>query len=122
MGFGFRLRGGAATEREGEWVGRRRAVGEVSERGDFGHWGCWYMVTRRRPPFDGTDPYLDALRQQNENVQLRLNSIRRLTTIASALGAERTRAELVPFLADSNDDEDECLLAWAYTRPLLSST
>ena len=50
---------------------------------------------------------------KNENVQLRLNSIRRLTTIASALGAERTRAELVPFLTDSNDDEDECLLAIA---------
>ena len=50
---------------------------------------------------------------QNEDVQLRLNSIRRLGTIASALGAERTRSELVPFLADSQDDEDECLLAIA---------
>jgi serine/threonine-protein phosphatase 2A regulatory subunit A len=50
---------------------------------------------------------------QNENVQLRLNSIRRLATIATALGPERTRTELVPFLTDSNDDEDECLLAIA---------
>ena len=46
-------------------------------------------------------------------MQLRLNSIRRLTTIARALGHERTRSELVPFLADANDEEDECLLAVA---------
>ena len=46
-------------------------------------------------------------------MQLRLNSIRRLTTIARALGPERTRSELVPFLADANDEEDECLLAVA---------
>ena len=46
-------------------------------------------------------------------MQLRLNSIRRLTTIAQALGPERTRSELVPFLADANDEEDECLLAVA---------
>ena len=42
-----------------------------------------------------------------------MNSIRRLTTIARALGPERTRSELVPFLADANDEEDECLLAVA---------
>ena len=58
-------------------------------------------------------PRVSAFLLQNENVQLRLNSIRRLTTIATALGAERTRSELIPFLTDSNDDEDECLLAIA---------
>jgi len=50
---------------------------------------------------------------KNEDIQLRLNSIRRLSTIASALGAERTRLELVPFLNESIDDEDEVLLAMA---------
>ncbi|KAJ1627069.1 armadillo-type protein [Pavlovales sp. CCMP2436] len=50
---------------------------------------------------------------KNEDIQLRLNSIRRLSTIAVALGAERTRCELVPFLNDSIDDEDEVLLAMA---------
>jgi len=35
---------------------------------------------------------------KNEDIQLRLNSIRRLSTIALALGAERTREELIPFL------------------------
>jgi len=39
---------------------------------------------------------IDELR--NEDVQLRLNSIRKLSTIALALGVERTRKELVQFL------------------------
>ncbi|CDW58966.1 serine:threonine protein phosphatase 2A 65 kDa [Trichuris trichiura] len=52
---------------------------------------------------------IDELR--NEDVQLRLNSIRKLSTIALALGAERTRSELIPFLTDTIYDEDEVLLA-----------
>uniref|UniRef100_A0A7S0Y9B7 TOG domain-containing protein n=1 Tax=Polytomella parva TaxID=51329 RepID=A0A7S0Y9B7_9CHLO len=43
----------------------------------------------------------------------RLNSISRLGIIAQALGEERTRNELLPFLADNVDDEDEVLLAQA---------
>ena len=43
----------------------------------------------------------------------RLNSISRLGTIAVALGEDRTRAELVPFLSENIDDEDEVLLAEA---------
>lgn len=39
---------------------------------------------------------IDELR--NEEVQLRLNSIRKLSTIALALGPERTRKELIQFL------------------------
>jgi len=50
---------------------------------------------------------------KNEDIQLRLNSIRRLSTIALALGPERTREELIPFLNESIDDEDEVLLALA---------
>lgn len=34
--------------------------------------------------------------------QLRLNSIRKLSTIALALGVERTRTELIPFLTGTN--------------------
>ena len=45
--------------------------------------------------------------------QLRLNSIRKLSTIALALGVERTRSELIPFLTDTIYDEDEVLLALA---------
>ncbi|MFH4983189.1 hypothetical protein AB6A40_009898 [Gnathostoma spinigerum] len=54
---------------------------------------------------------IDELR--NEDVQLRLNSIRKLSTIALALGVERTRGELVQFLTDTIYDEDEVLLALA---------
>ena len=35
---------------------------------------------------------------KHEDLVLRLNAIRRLSTIALALGAERTRSELIPFL------------------------
>ena len=56
-------------------------------------------------------PFRDELK--NDDVAVRLNSIRRLSTIARALGEERTRNELIPFLNDCNDDEDEVLLAMA---------
>lgn len=35
---------------------------------------------------------------QHDDVLLRLNAIHRLSTIALALGPERTRDELIPFL------------------------
>ncbi|OCH96167.1 ARM repeat-containing protein [Obba rivulosa] len=54
---------------------------------------------------------MDELR--SEDVQLRLNAIHRISTIALALGPERAREELIPFLQESVDDEDEVLLALA---------
>ncbi|GLI78110.1 protein phosphatase 2A structural subunit [Penicillium ochrochloron] len=48
---------------------------------------------------------------KHDDVLLRLNAIRRLSTIALALGPERTRDELIPFLDDSVEDEDEVLTA-----------
>ncbi|GBB86608.1 hypothetical protein RclHR1_00130049 [Rhizophagus clarus] len=54
---------------------------------------------------------LDELRA--DDVNFRLNAIKRLSTIALALGVQRTRDELVPFLDESIDDEDEVLLALA---------
>eukprot|EP00013_Stygamoeba_regulata_P018760 CAMPEP_0177652816 /NCGR_PEP_ID=MMETSP0447-20121125/13351_1 /TAXON_ID=0 /ORGANISM="Stygamoeba regulata, Strain BSH-02190019" /LENGTH=584 /DNA_ID=CAMNT_0019156125 /DNA_START=150 /DNA_END=1904 /DNA_ORIENTATION=+ len=50
---------------------------------------------------------------KNEEMQLRLNSMKRVGTIAKALGPERTRSELIPYLNDSVDDEDEVLSALA---------
>lgn len=50
---------------------------------------------------------------KNEDIQLRLNSIRWLSTIARALGEERTWKELISFLSENNDDDDEVLLAMA---------
>ncbi len=54
---------------------------------------------------------MDELR--SEDVQLRLNAIHSIPTIALALGTDRAREELIPFLQDSVDDEDEVLLALA---------
>jgi hypothetical protein len=48
---------------------------------------------------------------KHDEVTLRINAIRRLSTIALALGPERTRDELIPFLDDSVEDEDEVLTA-----------
>lgn len=50
---------------------------------------------------------------KSEDVNLRLNAIHRISTIALALGPQRAREELIPFLQDSLDDEDEVLLALA---------
>jgi hypothetical protein len=44
---------------------------------------------------------------------LRLNAIHRISTIALALGPQRSRDELIPFLSECIDDEDEVLLALA---------
>mmetsp|Transcript_8561 Transcript_8561/g.24416 ORF Transcript_8561/g.24416 Transcript_8561/m.24416 type:complete len:595 (-) Transcript_8561:83-1867(-) len=50
---------------------------------------------------------------KNEDMNLRLNSMNKLPLIAEALGPERTREELIPFLNESIDDEDEVLLVVA---------
>lgn len=50
---------------------------------------------------------------KSDDVTLRLNSVHRISTIALALGPERAREELVPFLLEALDDEDEVLLALA---------
>lgn len=54
---------------------------------------------------------IDELR--HDDLQSRMNSIKNLRTIATALGAERTREELVPFLQEIIDDDDEVLIALA---------
>lgn len=47
------------------------------------------------------------------DAELRLASIRELTVIAGALGPDRTRLELIPFICESMDEEDEVLEALA---------
>lgn len=46
-----------------------------------------------------------------EDSSVRMNAVRKLEVIAKALGPERTRTELVPYLTESIDDEDELLVA-----------
>ena len=50
---------------------------------------------------------------KHDDLSLRVNSTRALVAIATALGPDRTRNELIPFLNESIDDEDEVLLALA---------
>lgn len=54
---------------------------------------------------------LDELK--NDDLNLRLNATKRIKIIAAALGPERTRVELLPFLTETIDDEDEVLLTLA---------
>lgn len=54
---------------------------------------------------------IDELR--HDDVQVRLNSVKKLQTISKALGPVRTRDELVPYLNEFIDDEDDILLALA---------
>jgi len=44
-----------------------------------------------------------------EDIQVRLNSVRQIGIIAAALGPQRTRNELVPYIKDMIDDEDDVL-------------
>jgi len=54
---------------------------------------------------------IDDLR--HDDVHHRVMASKGLPRIAKALGPSRTREELIPFLLDSSDDEDEVLLAMA---------
>ena len=54
-------------------------------------------------------------------MSLRLSSLKRLHTIALALGPERTTNDLIPFLAGlAGDEEDEVLLVLAEELPKLT--
>lgn len=50
---------------------------------------------------------------RHDDVGLRVTATKNLARIAKALGPERTKEELIPFLVDSTDDEDEVLLVMA---------
>jgi serine/threonine-protein phosphatase 2A regulatory subunit A len=50
---------------------------------------------------------------KSDEKQKRINSVTNLATIAIALGKERTRSELLPYLLDLLDDEEEVLLELA---------
>eukprot|EP00635_Sarcinochrysidales_sp_CCMP3193_P009896 CAMPEP_0118903836 /NCGR_PEP_ID=MMETSP1166-20130328/8548_1 /TAXON_ID=1104430 /ORGANISM="Chrysoreinhardia sp, Strain CCMP3193" /LENGTH=405 /DNA_ID=CAMNT_0006843073 /DNA_START=14 /DNA_END=1228 /DNA_ORIENTATION=+ len=60
-------------------------------------------------------------RLKDDDVDLRTESNAKLAKIAKALGPERTRDELVPFLCESVDDADEVLAAMAKSLGELGS-
>jgi len=47
----------------------------------------------------------------------RIGSVKNLSTIAIALGPDRTRQELLPYILELMDDEEEVLLVLAETLP-----
>lgn len=51
---------------------------------------------------------------KHEDVALRLNSIKKLDVIANALGVERTRTELIPFLQGNITCYLTCFLIWKF--------
>lgn len=73
------------------------------------------IVDPQNPKADELYPLallIDELK--HDDVTYRLNAMRRLSTIALALGEERTRNELVPFLEEvTQEDEDEVLTVLA---------
>ncbi|TMW63863.1 hypothetical protein Poli38472_002804 [Pythium oligandrum] len=50
---------------------------------------------------------------KSDEVETRIKAMRRLKTVAQALGTDRTRTELLPFLREATEDEDEVLVALA---------
>lgn len=58
-----------------------------------------------------TAQLIDDLR--NNDVQIRLNSFRKVGAIARVLGPDRTRDEFVPYLNEFIDDDDDILLVLA---------
>jgi len=54
---------------------------------------------------------IDQLR--HDDPQIRANATKNIGSIAKALGPERTRSELIPFINESTDDDDDVLLAIA---------
>jgi len=55
-----------------------------------------------------------------EDPKRRINSIKSFSTIASAIGPDRTRSELLPFVNELLDDEDEVLLQLAESLSALT--
>ena len=47
----------------------------------------------------------------------RINSVKNLGTVAIALGPERTRQELLPYILELMDDDEEVLLTLAEILP-----
>ncbi|PJF20102.1 hypothetical protein PSACC_00080 [Paramicrosporidium saccamoebae] len=76
------------------------------------------VVMGENSDIEGNDEFIQPVallmdELKSEETAVRVESMKRLGTIALALGPERTRNELVPFLQSSLDEEDEVLTALA---------
>lgn len=50
---------------------------------------------------------------KSDDKKQRINSVKSLHTISVALGVERTRNELLPYILDLMDDDEEVLIEMA---------
>ena len=60
---------------------------------------------------------IDELKSSDQ--KKRINSVKNLSTVAIALGQERTRQELLPYILELMDDDEEVLMALAEILPTL---
>ena len=70
-------------------------------------------TTTSDEPIDEEDALRSIELLRGDDITGRVTAARKLHSIAAALGPERTRDELLPFLSDGVDDEDEVLEAVA---------
>lgn len=56
---------------------------------------------------------------KSDDLDKKANAMRNISIIGSALGPERSRAELIPYLGEFMDDEEEVLIAMAEVVPTL---
>ena len=84
------------------------------------------MVALAQSSTPGADPGSDYLYEmaividelKSQDVNKKINSIKKLSSVATALGQSRTRLELLPYLIELIEDgEDEILLALAQILP-----
>ena len=47
---------------------------------------------------------------KSDDIRKRINSVKNLNLIASTIGSERSRNELIPYIQEILDDEDEVLI------------
>lgn len=84
--------------------------GSDNQKNDSGL-GETSSITQEEEEFYPLAVLIEELR--NEDVRFRLNSIQRLSTIALALGPEKTRGQLIPFLTDAIYDVEDVMVAIA---------
>lgn len=92
--------------------GKAAATGEGDVRpADFdpGH------LRRLAPIMADDDAKINTIIEEvrSHDTQVRIAAFRQLCTVADAVGPERTRLELVPYVSEFTDDEDEVLLVLA---------
>lgn len=87
---------------------------EIDQGSEQGHLPEDTVATSQETEEDEFYPLAVLIEElRNEDIRFRLNSIQKLSTIALALGYEKTRSQLIPFLTDSIYDVEDVMVAIA---------